>query len=106
MTKELRKEIIQNIASGALSIVALLWLGKHAPKCEDYFEFDDSDETGFESAIAAITESDMMSWYKNEAIRYVKKKEGSSYYNAIINIVRSDMMSYYKLEAIKSLSKS
>lgn len=105
MAKLFNKETVKGIASGALSIAALLWIGKNYSKYDNYFSENNRQDTGFGAAVEAVMESDMLSVYKNEVISHIDRNETSEYYDAITSIVESDMLSNYKVEAIKKLKK-
>lgn len=58
----------------------------------------------YDEAIRVITNSDMFSSHKQEAIMVLKRSEDIYYYRAIIAIVESDMFSSGKLSSIREIS--
>lgn len=63
-------------------------------------------DVGYDDAIKAITNSNMMSSYKTEAITILKREQTSEYYRAVISTVNSNMMSSYKIDAMRNMSKT
>lgn len=61
---------------------------------------------GYDDAVKAIMNSNMMSSYKTEAVSAVKRDGTPDYYRAVISTVNSDMMSHYKIDAIRNMSET
>lgn len=61
---------------------------------------------GYGKAIHAISNSDMLSSYKEEAIKYVPENKPDEFYQAVASIATSDMCSSSKVSAIKNMCKS
>ena len=60
----------------------------------------------YSGAVEAIMDSDMSSYYKNEAIGMVKRNMSEDYYRAVIRVVENNSTSsYYKLGMIETLSE-
>lgn len=60
---------------------------------------------GYSSAVRAISNCDMSSYYKESSIKKIRKDCDSEYYRAIIAIAEAeDMSSYYKWCAIEDIS--
>lgn len=58
----------------------------------------------YSDAISAITNSSMSSYYKQEAIKMLRKDGDVEYYRSVISIALDDKMgNYYKYESIKNL---
>ena len=64
-----------------------------------------SGDVTYSDAINVVLESNMLSSYKEQAMKLLKKGRDSEYYKAIIKIIKSDMLSSYKIEAITTLSE-
>lgn len=61
---------------------------------------------GYDDAVKAIMNSNMMSSYKTKAVSAVKRDGTPDYYRAVISTVNSDMMSNYKIDVIRNMSKT
>lgn len=55
-------------------------------------------------AVKAIMNSDMLSSYKQEAIKALKNDGSIDYYKAVIHVVYSSALSSYKVDMIQDLS--
>lgn len=57
-------------------------------------------------AVGAIMDSDMSSYYKNEAIGMLKRDGAMDYYRAVIRVVENtSTSSYYRLGMIETLNE-
>lgn len=57
-------------------------------------------------AVGAIMDSDMSSYYKNEAIGMLKRNGTMDYYGAVVKVINNtSTSSYYKLSMIETLNE-
>ena len=61
---------------------------------------------GYDDAVKAITDSNMMGSHKIEAIAMLEHERASDYYRAVISTVNSNMMGSHKIEAIRKMSET
>lgn len=58
----------------------------------------------YDNAVKAIMNSDMMSYYKVEAVNSLKKDGDPDYYKAVISVVsNSETMDYYRAKLVQDL---
>ena len=65
---------------------------------------NDTVTADYGGAVKAIMNSDMLSSYKQEAIKALKTDGSIDYYKAVIHVVYSSAMSSYKVNMIQDLS--
>lgn len=110
------KEVIKKITIGAGKIFAygsLILLSTRLRKevrniyYDDIIDFEDYDKRidceDYNDAIECIINSDMSSYYKNVALKMVKKDMDKKYYKAVSAIVSGDDTDYYKVTMINGL---
>lgn len=74
---------------------------------DDIIDFEDYNENidckGYNDAIESIINSDMSSYYKDVALKMIKKNMDEQYYKAVSTIANGDDSDYYKVTMINSL---
>lgn len=101
------KETIKKIAIGAGKVfvygsLALLSM-KLKNETEHIYYVEHTDCGDYNDAVDSIIDSDMNSYYKNIALRMVKRNMDKEYYKAVASIARGDDDDYYKISMIKNL---
>ena len=105
--RKINWEPIKNFAEGVGTILgvgfvtcASIWC---AGKSEEFNKV--TCVAGYSDAVDVIMKSDMHSYYKQEAVKVLKRDGDEEYYKAIANIAKAeDMHSYYKAVLIEELS--
>lgn len=64
-----------------------------------------SGNVNYNDAVKVIMNSNMLTSYKTDIMKILKKNESSEYYKTIINVVKSDVLSSYKVEMISEINK-
>lgn len=102
-------EPIKVFAEGATTIIGLGLLACASLYCAVVSEGSNGSRTtycaGYSGAVDAIMKSEMSSYYKQEAIRALRRDGDDEYYRAISYIVNdSNTSSYYVVEMINGLN--
>ena len=100
--KEFAGKTLEVVGIGLVTF-ASLWC---AAKADEFNSTKTVYVAGYSDAVDAIMKSKMSSYYKQEAVKKLKRDGDIEYYKAVSYIVNSqDMSSYYMVEAIEGLGK-
>lgn len=105
---KINKDSVKKIAVGigkALAYGSLTMLSMNLNKEAETIYYDDLDCKDYSGAVESIMQSDMSSYYKNQAIAMLKKDLDESYYRSVASIARSNDLDYYKVNMINALNK-
>ena len=67
-------------------------------------ELQYSGNVTYNDAVRVIMDSDMLTSYKTDIVKILKRNETSDYYKAVIHTVKSDILSIYKVDIIEELN--